>query len=116
VRLSLRVIKSELERLGARAVLAKGDGYFYFEGGEAADWLDRTVRVPTLHSLALDQRVQEFQTLREQNQQMESVQKHSEESAQPAPKARPKNESFTALMLALSSSVFLQGSASKQLT
>jgi hypothetical protein len=25
------------------AQLEKGDGYFYFSGGEAADWLDRTV-------------------------------------------------------------------------
>jgi hypothetical protein len=35
VRISIKVINSELERLGAHAVLARGDGYFYFWGGEA---------------------------------------------------------------------------------
>jgi hypothetical protein len=42
VRISLKVINSELERLHLRTVHARGDGYFYFRGGEAADWLDRT--------------------------------------------------------------------------
>ena len=55
-------------------MLAKGDGYFYFWGGEAADWLDRTVRVPALHSLTLDQWMQEFEKLRETNRKlMQSV-------------------------------------------
>ncbi len=70
VRISLKVINNELERRGYHAVLATGDGYFYFWGGEAADWLDRTVRVPTLHSLTLDQWVQEFQKQREQNRRL----------------------------------------------
>jgi hypothetical protein len=30
VRISLKAINNELERLGSHAVLAKGDGYFYF--------------------------------------------------------------------------------------
>jgi hypothetical protein len=30
VRISLKAINSELERRGSQAVLAKGDGYFYF--------------------------------------------------------------------------------------
>jgi hypothetical protein len=67
VRLSLKAINSELERLGSNAVLAKGDGYFYFWGGEAADWLDRTVRVPTLQSLTLEQWIGQFRVLREKN-------------------------------------------------
>ena len=88
MRISLKAINSELERRGSQAVLARGDGYFYFWGAEAADWLDRTVRVPTLHSLTLDQWMEEFQKLRETNRKlMQSVQKQSEEPAQPAPKA-----------------------------
>jgi hypothetical protein len=70
VRISLKAINSELERRGSQAVLAKGDGYFYFWGGEAADWLDRTVRVATLHSLTLDQWMQEFQKLKETNRKL----------------------------------------------
>jgi hypothetical protein len=70
VRISLKAINSELERLGCDAVLARGDGYFYFSGGEAADWLDRTVRVPTLHSLTLEQWIEQFKSLREKNQEL----------------------------------------------
>ncbi len=52
----------------ARAVLARGDGYFYFEGGEATDWLDRTVRVPTLHGFTLEQWIEQYRVLSEKNQ------------------------------------------------
>ena len=67
MRLSFNAINSELEQRGAHAVLAKGDGYFYFWGGEAAEWLDRTVRVPTLHSLTLEQWIERYCELREKN-------------------------------------------------
>jgi hypothetical protein len=67
VRISLKAINDELERLGSHAVLAKGDGYFYFLGGEATDWLDRTVRVPTLHSLTLEQWIEPYRILRAKN-------------------------------------------------
>jgi len=70
VRISFKTINSELEQRGSQAVLAKGDGYFYFWGGEAADWLDRTVRVPTLDSLTLDQWMEEFQKLKDKNRQL----------------------------------------------
>jgi hypothetical protein len=65
--ISLKVINSELERRGAQAVLTRGDGYFYFRGGDATDWLDRTVRVPTLHSITLEQWIEQFHILREKN-------------------------------------------------
>jgi hypothetical protein len=45
VRISLKAINNELERLGFHAILAKGDGCFYFEGGETTGW---PVRVPAL--------------------------------------------------------------------
>jgi hypothetical protein len=67
VRLSLKTINSELERLGSHAMLAKGDGYFYFLGGEATDWFDRTVRVPTLHSLTLEQWIEQYRIFKEKN-------------------------------------------------
>jgi len=46
VPLTLKIINTELAKRGLTAELARGDGYFYFLGGEALDWLDRTVRVP----------------------------------------------------------------------
>jgi hypothetical protein len=49
---------------GHTARLAKGNGYFYFDSGEAAEWLDRTVNVPTLSSLSLEQWLAEFERLK----------------------------------------------------
>lgn len=67
VPLSLRAINAELARQGYDALLGKGGRYFYFWGGEAADWLDQIVRVQTLQSLTLDQWMEEFLKLREIN-------------------------------------------------
>ena len=63
--LTLKKINSELAQRGVR--LEKASGYFYFMGGEAANWLDRTVRVPKVNSLTPDQWVQEFDRLRKLN-------------------------------------------------
>ena len=69
-RVTLKAINEELARLGSTAQLTKGDGYFYFWLGEAAEWLDRTVRVPTLGSLTLPQWVAEFRRLKKLNQEI----------------------------------------------
>ena len=60
MRLHLKVINDELARLGFAARLAKGDGYFYFSEGEAADWLDKTVKARTINSLTLKEWVADF--------------------------------------------------------
>ena len=49
--------------------MRKGDG-FYFSGGEATDWLDRTLKVPILSSLTLDQWGDEFKRLKKLNEGM----------------------------------------------
>ena len=67
VRLSIKTINDELRRLGSSAVLTKGEGYFYFQGGDAADWLDRSVPVATLHSLSLGQWIEQYQELKAKN-------------------------------------------------
>jgi hypothetical protein len=61
MRVTLRAVNAELAKRGHHAILVNGDRYFYFRGGEATDWLDRTVRVPTLSSLTVDQWVKAFQ-------------------------------------------------------
>jgi hypothetical protein len=43
-------VNDELARLGYTARLVKASGYFFFEFGEAADWLDRTVTVDKISS------------------------------------------------------------------
>lgn len=58
--LTLKAINAELAKRGHTARLEKARPYFYFFGGEAADWLDRTVRVPKVSSLTLEQWVVEF--------------------------------------------------------
>ncbi len=51
MRITLKSVNDRLGELDIDAHLEKGDSYFYFSGGEATDWLDRTVRAATLSSL-----------------------------------------------------------------
>lgn len=46
MRLTLKALNAELARRGHIVRLENGGGYFYFFGGEAAAWLDRTIQVP----------------------------------------------------------------------
>lgn len=66
-RIVLKAVNAELERRGHHAVVGKGDGYFYFTGGKAANWLDNTVRLPTLSALTLDEWMNEFTRLKKLN-------------------------------------------------
>jgi hypothetical protein len=67
MRLTVKAINDELARRGYSARLAKSAGYFYFQFGEAALWLDRTVNVPTLNSLTLSEWIAEFELLSKLN-------------------------------------------------
>jgi hypothetical protein len=49
-----------LLRRGHNGRLEKTSDYFYFFGGEATDWLDRTVPGTTVNSRSLDQWIEEF--------------------------------------------------------
>ena len=55
MRLTLKMLNDEFKRLGHDVELAKGDGYFYFHSGEAANWLETTVNGLALTSLTLEQ-------------------------------------------------------------
>jgi hypothetical protein len=70
VTLHLKVVNDELTRLGHTALLAKGQGYFYFRSGEAADWLDTTVKVRKINSLTLKQWIAEFRRLKQLNERI----------------------------------------------
>jgi hypothetical protein len=70
MRITLKAINDELARRGATERLARANGYFYFEFGEAAAWLDRTVRVRTENALTLEQRLAEYQRLKTLNQEI----------------------------------------------
>ena len=70
MRFTLKTIDDELRRLGHDVHVEKGDGYFYFWKGEANDWLDRTVNVPKVSSLTLEQWVDQFNRLKNLNEEM----------------------------------------------
>ena len=70
MRLTLKAINDELRRLGQDVHLDKGDGYFYFWKGDANKWLDRTVKVPNVSSLTLEQWIGEFNRLKKLNREM----------------------------------------------
>jgi len=67
VRVTLPAINEQLNARGYKARLKEGDGYFYFSSGETLEWVDRTVRVPTLNSLTLEQWLQQFEKLKQVN-------------------------------------------------
>jgi hypothetical protein len=68
--LSLKAVNAEFKKLGLDVELSKGQGYFYFRSGEAANWLDTTVRVPTLSSLSLEQWIGEFNRLKKLSEEL----------------------------------------------
>jgi hypothetical protein len=67
MRVTLRAVNDEIERHGYKARLAKASGYYFFEGGEADEWLDKTVNVPTISSLSLPEGVLEVERLKKLN-------------------------------------------------
>jgi hypothetical protein len=69
-RLTLKIVNDELARRGHHTRLEKGSGYFYFLGGEAAEWLDRTVSVRKINSMTLKEWVEEFRRLKALNEQI----------------------------------------------
>ena len=70
MRLTLKMINGELSKRVTMARLAKADGYFYFQFGEAAEWWDRTVNVTAVNALTLDQWLGEFDRLKKVNEQI----------------------------------------------
>src|ERR1700739_2241684 len=93
---NLKAINSELAKRGFKATFAKGEGYFYFQGGDATDWLDRNVRVATLHSLTLEQWMEAYRGLKTKNEALLKVEiksKHFE--TRQALRARPAAPSAT---------------------
>jgi len=69
-RITLKTVNDELARRGYQALLTKASGYFYFRTGEAVDWLDRTVNVPTVNALTLEEWVAEFERLKKLNREL----------------------------------------------
>ena len=88
MRLTVKAINDELAKRGHSVRLEKGDGYFYFSGGDAADWLDRTVNVPNVSSLTLDRWMNEFERLEKLNKEILRAPERKEPKAE-GPSAKP---------------------------
>ena len=76
MRVTLKAVNEKLSELGTKAEVAKGAGYFLIRGGEADDWIDRTVRVPTIGSLTVEQWLNEYKRLKTLNADMVKAAKH----------------------------------------
>ena len=81
--LTLKAINSELAKRGHNTLLQNGSGYFYFRGGETGSWLDKTVRVPKIRSLTLEQWIAEFERQRKLNAQIMKTRAASSISKKP---------------------------------
>jgi hypothetical protein len=62
-RISRKMINDALRERGRDESLRPGDGYFYFGGGEAVNWITNSVRVRRLSDLTLEQWLEEFDRL-----------------------------------------------------
>jgi hypothetical protein len=95
MRVTLKTIDNELRRLGHDVHVEKGDGYFYFWKGEANNWLDRTVNVPKVSSLTLEQWIDEFNRLKKVNSEMLSGKVLKSKAADPKSTTRKPRKSRT---------------------
>src|SRR5262249_60511359 len=87
-RLTLTTINSEMMKRGNNARLEKASGYFYFKGGDATAWIDRTVAVPAVNSLTLDQWMEEFVRLKNLNAESESTAERGKRAPGRKPRGR----------------------------
>jgi hypothetical protein len=92
MRLTQKTITAELHRLGHEARLENGDGYFYFLGLEPANWLDKTIRVPKVSSLTLEQWVAEYERLKKRNEEILRGQVESEPAKNKVVAARSRKK------------------------
>ena len=68
--LTLKVINDELARLGRKERLVKAHNYFFFQDGEADNWVDKSVGVRTISKLTLKEWIEEFKQLKALNDQI----------------------------------------------
>lgn len=81
-RVTLKAVNEALANIGRNARLIKADGYFYFDSGDAAEWLDKTVSAPTLGSRTLEEWLQEFDRLERVNTEL--LRKADRQSPEPS--------------------------------
>jgi hypothetical protein len=58
-----KIVNDALRARGRDESLRGGEGYFYFGGGEAVNWLSSSVMVKRISDLTLEQWLKEFDSL-----------------------------------------------------
>lgn len=69
-RVTVKAVNDALAKRGRGARLMKASGYFYFDSGDAASWIDKTVATPTVGSRTLEQWLEEFDRLERVNREL----------------------------------------------
>jgi len=69
-RVTLKTVNDGLAKHAHGAGLFKASGYFYFDGGEAAGWIDKAVYAPTVGSRTVAQWLEEFDRLEKVNRDL----------------------------------------------
>jgi hypothetical protein len=69
-RVTLKAVNDALAKRRKSARLMKASGYFYFDEGEAANWLDKTVQTETVGSRTIEQWLEEFDRLEKVNRDL----------------------------------------------
>lgn len=62
-RVTRKLVNDALRERGRDESLREGEGYFYFGGGEAVNWLSSSVMVRKISDLTLEQWLKEFDKL-----------------------------------------------------
>jgi hypothetical protein len=76
-RVTRKMVNDALRSRGRDESLREGDGYFYFGGGEAVNWLTSSVMVRRISDLTLEQWLREFDSLLERNNKLERMEQRT---------------------------------------
>jgi hypothetical protein len=63
-------VNAALAAHGHDAILVKAGGYFFFRGPEVNAWLDRTVQIPKISDLSVEEWLRAFLDLKRKNQEI----------------------------------------------
>ena len=69
-RVTRKMVNDALRARGREESLREGNGYFYFGGGEAVNWLFSSVMVRRISELTLEQWLAEFEKLVERQNKL----------------------------------------------
>lgn len=64
-RVTIKKVNEAIKKLGGSAELVKGEGYFYFAGGDCEEWNSTGVYVYTINELSLERWIEEWTSRRD---------------------------------------------------